>query len=215
MTVSFERDIETQRAKGMVNEWLEKVAPNARAATFFHRDTDDFHGHIWIDARQIDGKKIDLAPRNYKRLDEEWNKIYCRELGRDEREHLDKKAETREYKRAMAQGEERPPPERAETSARETYAEREQRNAGTRLYDEAGVERHQPTATESATDGISREHAASIGERELERFAQNSQRATGVVERTVSEVAGLRDAVARVGGRERSVDRNTDRGSDR
>lgn len=205
-TLSFERDVETQQAREMTNEWLEKCFPNARAATFFHRDTDNLHAHVWLDARQTDGRKIDLAPRDYRQLDEEWNRIYCRELGRDEHEHLLKKEETRDYKRARALGEEREEPERAETKTRADYAERERRNAGVREYEEARVRGNQSAITERAPRGTSREHATSAGERELNRFAEASKRATSIFELVIPEVAALREGIARVGNRERGIE---------
>lgn len=214
-TLSFERDVEIEKAREMANEFLEKTFPDARAAAFFHRDTDQLHSHIWLDARQIDGRKIDLAPREYKSIDENWNRIYAREMGRDEQEHLDKKQETRDYKRAMARGEEHNQPERAETKKREEYREREQRNAGAKEYEESRLRRNQSaTATRDSHDA-SREHAASAGERELNRFAESSERATELADLALPEVAGLREVVARLGDKEHSLNKITDRGIER
>jgi hypothetical protein len=46
----------------MAEEWLQREFPRGRAFTVVHRDTEQTHIHIWIDARQVDGKKIQLAP---------------------------------------------------------------------------------------------------------------------------------------------------------
>jgi hypothetical protein len=210
-TLSFERDVEIEQAKEMTNEWLEKCFPDTRAAAFFHNDTDHLHGHIWLDARQIDDRKIDLAPRDYRQLDEEWNRIYCREMGKDEREHLDKKQETQDYKRARAQGEEREEPQRAETKTREMYAERERRNAGAKQHDEDRTRRDQPTITERDSHGADRELAASAGEREINNLAETSERAIGILDLALPEIAGLREVIARVGDKERGIDRGIDR----
>jgi hypothetical protein len=53
------------------------------------------HVHVWIDARQIDGKKIQLARQQHRSLDVSWNHIYSRETGIDPHEHERKQEETR------------------------------------------------------------------------------------------------------------------------
>lgn len=123
--LSFERAVETTKAKAMVNAWLDKTPfKNAPAIAAIHRDTSHPHAHILIDARHVTGKKVDLSPGQYRTLDEIWNEIYCREFGLDPREHLNKKAEMREYKRAVlkAKREDVPPPERP---SRSTFPERD------------------------------------------------------------------------------------------
>lgn len=96
---SFERDLPNEQALGMVKEWLDREFPRARAFAVVHRDTEQTHVHAWIDARQIDGKKIQLARQQHRGLDLSWNHIYSREMGLDPREHERKKEETREAKR--------------------------------------------------------------------------------------------------------------------
>ena len=100
--LSFERPIPGTKAAGMVKEWLNKTFPGTRAISFVHQNTEYTHAHVWIDARKVDGKKLDLSPREYRSLDEVWNRIYCRELGRDERDHLDKKSHGREQQKARS-----------------------------------------------------------------------------------------------------------------
>ena len=102
--LSFERDVTTERAKAMTAEWLGDQFGGARAFAVVHRNTDHAHVHVWIDARGVDGKKLHFSRSEYRGLDVAWNRVYSREMGRDEREHLDKKAETREYRRARAEG---------------------------------------------------------------------------------------------------------------
>jgi hypothetical protein len=89
--VSFEQEIPPERAAQMVKEWLKEAFPTAQAMAFFHHNTEHLHAHIWIDARGSDGKKLHFSARDYRSLDEKWNRIYSREIGRDEQEHLDKK----------------------------------------------------------------------------------------------------------------------------
>ena len=94
--VSFERKVATGRAAALVREWLQAALPHARALAFIHQNTDHTHAHIWLDARKADGRKLHFPAQQYRRLDELWNRIYCQAMGRDEREHLDKKERSRE-----------------------------------------------------------------------------------------------------------------------
>jgi hypothetical protein len=96
---SFERDVTNEQALGMVKEWLDREFPRSRAFAVVHRDTEQTHVHVWIDARQIDGKKIQLARQQHRSLDTSWNHIYSREMGIDPNEHERKKEETRAAKR--------------------------------------------------------------------------------------------------------------------
>jgi Relaxase/Mobilisation nuclease domain len=89
--VSFEQDIPQEQASQMVREWLQETFPNGQAVAFFHHNTEHLHAHIWIDARGTDGKKLHFSARDFRRIDEAWNTIYSREMGRDIQEHLQKK----------------------------------------------------------------------------------------------------------------------------
>jgi hypothetical protein len=89
--VSFEGVQGSAEVAALAREWLKTAFPNARAFGFVHQNTDNTHAHLWIDARETGGKKIQLKNSEFKRLDESWNRIYCRAMGRDEAEHLDKK----------------------------------------------------------------------------------------------------------------------------
>jgi len=131
--LSFEREVETGKAKAMVDEWLSHTPfKDAPAIATLHRDTAHPHAHVLIDARRVDGKKVDLSPRQYRTLDEVWNKIYCREFGLDEQKHLAKKSERREYKRAVVEAKQKgePLPERparAQFPTREVFDKRDER----------------------------------------------------------------------------------------
>jgi hypothetical protein len=97
--VSFERNVTSEKALGMVQEWLDREFPKARGFAAVHRDTEQVHVHVWLDARQTDGRKIHLDRQRHRNLDSTWNHIYSREMGRDPREHELKKEQTREAKR--------------------------------------------------------------------------------------------------------------------
>jgi hypothetical protein len=94
------------QARRMSDELLEKHFPHSPVIGAIHSNTDNVHASLYIGARQTDGKKLVLR-QNYLRIDESWNRIYCRETGRDPQEHLAKKAETMAARRAG-----RPRPER-------------------------------------------------------------------------------------------------------
>jgi hypothetical protein len=95
---SFEREVDPRKASQMVQEWLKEAIPNARAMGFVHENSEHRHVHLWIEARGEDGRKLHFTARDFKTLDEKWNRIYSREMGRDEREHLEKKQERLEKK---------------------------------------------------------------------------------------------------------------------
>lgn len=131
VTASFERDVPSEKALGMAKEWLEREFPNARGFAAVHRDTGQTHVHVWIDARQIDGKKIQLSRPQHRSLDLSWNWIYSREMGRDPQEHERKKEQTREAKREGWQREQRPEaPERVRKNLQELAPHWERREIG-------------------------------------------------------------------------------------
>jgi hypothetical protein len=84
--MSFERDVPTEKALRMTREWLEKEVPRARAFAMVHRDTEHVHVHVWIEARQADGRKLHLSREEHRALGRSWDAIYARELGRPARE---------------------------------------------------------------------------------------------------------------------------------
>lgn len=100
--LSFEGKVETEKASEMVKGFLEENFPRGRAVAAIHQDTDHTHVHIHLQARDRDGKKYQFEPRAYRSLDESWARIYGREFGvHHEENHLRKKAEKREWRRAQ------------------------------------------------------------------------------------------------------------------
>ncbi len=91
---SFERDVGTPTALSLCAAWLLEVFPSARAAAFVHRDTPHLHIHLWLDARDTEGRKLQLDWHAYRSLDESWNRLYAPIMGRFIEEHLQKKQET-------------------------------------------------------------------------------------------------------------------------
>ena len=101
---SYEKRVPTSVALAGAEEWAQRCFPGARVAIFVHQDTDHTHVHFWIDARKLDGSKIHLGHKTYRSLDEKWNEIYCRQMGRDVGEHLRKKAQAKAIKTALHDG---------------------------------------------------------------------------------------------------------------
>lgn len=128
---SFERDVPNEQALGMVKEWLDREFPRSRGFAVVHRDTEQTHVHVWIDARQIDGKKIQLARQQHRSLDLSWNRIYSREMGIDPAEHERKKEQTRAAKREAWERRQKPDlPDRVRRSAPELSRNWERRELG-------------------------------------------------------------------------------------
>jgi hypothetical protein len=128
---SFEREVSSERALAMAKEWIDGELPQSRGFAVVHRDTEHVHVHIWIDARQMDGKKIQLPKEKYRSLDFRWNKLYSAEMERDPLEHERKKAQTMEAKRQGWEKQQRPEyPPRVRSGAEELAPKWERRDLG-------------------------------------------------------------------------------------
>jgi hypothetical protein len=208
--LSFDRQEDTEKARELAAQFLKENFPEARAAVAIHRDTKNTHAHIWVEARQLDDRKIHLPKNTFRTLDDRWAKIYAREYGEKyEREHLEKKEETRNFKRAKAQGKEHARPERASrpTTAKE-HNEREARNYG----DNQGDARSDQRADSD------REYSIKTAEQEINRRVETSKQADRAVDETISGARELRTEIERMGNhRERldDHDRNQEKGHTR
>ena len=104
LIASWEGRETSENAVAEVKIFLEKQFPKARAVIAVHQDTDDTHAHVWIDARQTDGKKIHLKEKQFQSLDEKWTEQYDRRYGTNYApEYKALKQETKEWKREMYQ----------------------------------------------------------------------------------------------------------------
>lgn len=192
--LSFEEKIDTERARELAGEYMRENFPGARGFATIHQDTEHTHAHIWIDARKTDDRKLNIPNYEYKRLDESWARIYGREFGQDkEREHLAKKQETRDWKRARARREhsDEKPQRSSRSMARSDYKQREQRNYGA---DESRIRGDQCGVAE-------RERKTTPGEYQLERYARQSERTTEAARGALQQAERLRD-------REHGLDRD-------
>lgn len=185
IVISFEDKIETEKAHSMGKEYLEKQFPNTRAIGAVHQDTNHTHIHFHIQSRDTNNKLLRFSPYQWKETDKEWNKIYSREFGREkEQQHLNKKAETREWKKSLAKGEEREKPKRVNTINKEIYRERDRRNAGFYELNKERDGRDKPSfadrdkANEERTRGIQeKESEFEPGKRAVSQEFDKKQRA--------------------------------------
>ncbi len=113
--LSFEGKIGTETALGLAGEYLARAFPTARALAVAHQDTAHTRVQVHLQARGVDGRKLNLGPAAYRRLDSTWAAVYAGAFGAEKlAEHERKKAETGAWKRAYAQakaaGRAPPPP---------------------------------------------------------------------------------------------------------
>jgi hypothetical protein len=103
--LSFDIPAANSQIRDLTNQFLKETFPKAIAFGAIHRDTEHPHVHLYLHARQVDGKKIYLSRQEYGSIDEKWAKIYSEFAG--ERsvyvEHLHKKEETKQWKFAAAE----------------------------------------------------------------------------------------------------------------
>jgi hypothetical protein len=131
----------------MSQEYLKENFKDSRAIVAVHQDTNRTHAHVWIDARQENGKKIHTSRNDQERLYGNWQNQYDREYGTDRaKEFAQKRAETREYNKARAQGlDVEKPTDRAPKMTSADYREKETRDAGVKqnVIDKEGLGRNQ------------------------------------------------------------------------
>src|SRR4030095_3470857 len=127
--LSFDVPATNSQIRDLTNEFLKETFPKAVAFGAIHRDTEHPHVHLYLHARQIDGRKTYLGKNQYSSIDEKWAKIYSEFAG--ERSvyvhHLRKKEETKQWKIAAAEayrkGELIPPKPERDNDRRERLAE--------------------------------------------------------------------------------------------
>jgi hypothetical protein len=205
--LSFEGKVETEQARGMADEYLERNFPDHPAVAAVHQDTEHTHVHLHVQARDADDHKLHLGRAEYRHLDESWAEVYAREFGREKlEEHLAKKAETAEWKRgyAQAKADGREPPEAPERAgyrpAPGELAGREEHAYGA---DEAraGGDQRGAAAPGGGADG--RERAA---DEHAEQLGRTAARAGGAVREAGAAVRAAEELADRAPGRERLDD---------
>jgi hypothetical protein len=106
-------EVSNRELKALVNAFLGENFPLAPAFIVIHRDSEHTHAHLYVHARQLDNKRVDLGQK-YFHLDESWMRICAEGLGDKDilDKHLELKAETLEWKEMArkARDESRTPP---------------------------------------------------------------------------------------------------------
>lgn len=94
--VTVGREVSIGELKEMVNAFLRENFPLCPAFAAIHDDTQHRHAHIYVHARQLDDRKLDLG-QDYFRLDESWMRVCAERLGVPEiyTRHIELKEETR------------------------------------------------------------------------------------------------------------------------
>lgn len=90
------REVSIGELREMVNTFLRENFPLCPAFAAIHDDTQHRHAHIYVHARQLDDRKLDLG-QDYFRLDESWMRVCAKHLGVPEiyTRHIELKEETR------------------------------------------------------------------------------------------------------------------------
>jgi hypothetical protein len=132
VVLSWDRTEETRKAREMTHEFLQENFKDSRAIVAIHQDTEHTHAHVWIDARQENGKKIHSEKNHINELSRSWQNQYDRQYQTSyEKEFAAKREESRQYRENRHNGKESEKPERAEITS-EQYREKDQRDAGVR-----------------------------------------------------------------------------------
>jgi hypothetical protein len=210
MVLSFDVPATNSQIRELTNDFLGQTFPKAMAFATIHRDTDHPHVHVYIHSRQIDGKRINLKSQDYRSIDEKWSKVYSEFAGDRgiHAEHLRKKEETREWKRAAAiayqRGEKIPPKPERDTDRREHLSEQRlsaaqsaARDRGEHLGPRPPAEpvmrpkSERETGRMLALEHVARERLAHLirtdaPQKEIKAAARNAQGLTDVLEKTIT-----------------------------
>ncbi len=200
--LSFDVPAANSQIRDLTNEFLKETFPKAIAFGAIHRDTEHPHVHLYLHARQIDGRKIYLAKNQYTSIDEKWARIYSEFAGERSAyiEHLRKKEETRQWKIAAAEaykkGEPIPPKPERDNDRRERLAEQrlsaqrsQARDQGKQLSARPGAEPVMRPGSEKETSRMLAK--AEVAREELAHLIRSEASATQVkwAARTAHEFA--------------------------
>jgi hypothetical protein len=82
MMLTLPDETDPDKALQLVKNFVEKEFPNTRSIIAVHESDNGIglHSHVWIDARKIDGKKLDLGTK-YTKLDKLYSQKYDQVYG--------------------------------------------------------------------------------------------------------------------------------------
>jgi predicted DNA-binding ribbon-helix-helix protein len=221
MVLSFDRNETTENARAQTHEFLRENLPDARAIVSIHRDKKEMtHSHVWIDCRtrEVDRrgieKKLQLDKAIYKTLDERWAGQYDRHYGTDyEREHKEKKTETRAWKRDRVSGIDRPKPARARDGmTADKYREKDLRDSGVNSHElnEKRIDRNKQFITAGQRTAANTYKQIDSGEREsirLEHKFSETLAASQQLQQTITRVDRTSERAAESANIDRELNR--------
>jgi hypothetical protein len=230
--LSFDRSEDSKKARELAKDWLDKNFKDARAVVAVHQDkAQHSHCHVWIDARDINDKKLQLNNRQFKNLDKSWAKIYSKEYGEHYlKQHIEKKQEMRQFKQDYRQAKEEgratpAPPSRARQNKIQNRQQQERNNHG---FIKGGLRDNQLTTSirpiidgrrkqdferaANADEQASRESREAVREAKklhnrLGEVRGGGERANREFNDAVLDVTKTRDRLEQVGGRSSRVDK--------
>ena len=209
--LGFESDVGSEPALSLVNTWLRETFPQAQAAAFLHRDTKRLHAHVWINARDSTGRKLQIGYHQFRSLDEVWNGIYARVLGHATDEHLEKKNETRWAKRLLITHS----PRIGYTPERAWFHQQELRNAGHDELEKGGFGGNQSTTPNRIPDAPDRERGYTVRESEAHRRTDVADETARKADRALSEAHRLHQDASHLGSAETQLEEVNDRKRER
>jgi hypothetical protein len=79
MVLTLPDETDPDKALQLVKNFVEKEFPGTRSIIAIHKSENapGLHSHIWVDARKLNGKKLDLGTKYYK-LDKLYSELYDR-----------------------------------------------------------------------------------------------------------------------------------------
>jgi hypothetical protein len=206
--LSFDVAASNEQIRDLTNRFLQQAFPKSIAFGAIHRDTEHPHVHLYLNSRQIDGKRIQLKNNEFKTIDEKWASIYA-EFAGDKSVYLDyirKKEETKLWKIAAAEayrkGEPIPPKPERDNDRRERLAEQrlsaqrsQARDQGKPLEPRPAAEPVSRPASERQTsrllakEEVAREHLAHLirtdaPDREIKSAARTAADFASVIAKT-------------------------------
>jgi hypothetical protein len=114
LILSVGREVSIEQHKALVNAYLRENFPLCPAFVAIHDDTEHRHAHVYVYARQLNNRRVNLG-QHYFKLDESWMSICAAQLGDPKiyEVHMELKEKTLEWKKeekkARANGEAIPP----------------------------------------------------------------------------------------------------------
>ena len=175
LILSFDVPATNSQIRDLTNQFLKETFPKAIAFGAIHRDTEHPHVHLYLHARQTDGKKIYLSRQEYASIDEKWAKVYS-EFARERSvyvEHMRKKEETKLWKIAAAEayrkGQQIPAKPERDNDRRERLAEQRLSAQRSQARDRHRILEPRPTAEPVMRPGSEKETSRLLAKEEVAR----------------------------------------------